>query len=194
MGKYFSLHNFCRDDNVPCLKTFPDLPSPRSGSLGTQCWPIRYKQKSSWEMSKKILQKGKGLASVSFLPSPFLLFLPGSILGFWRWSNNHLTQSDQEENITASDPTSWSHENVITEINLRRHVQMQTHTETRVHIHLWDRSNNARQRIGKTLEEKQIYTLTESGFIPKQNYNILTIWLVYRGIICLILIMYMILI
>jgi len=52
---------------------------------------------------------------------------------------------------------------------------MQTHTETRVHIHLWDRSNNARQRIGKTLEEKQIYTLTESGFIPKQNYNILTI-------------------
>lgn len=71
---------------------------------------------------------------------------------------------------------------------------MQTHTETRVHIHLWDRSNNARQRIGKTLEEKQIYTLTESGFIPKQNYNILTIWLVYRGIICLILIMYMILI
>ena len=50
---------------------------------------------------------------------------------------------------------------------------------------------------GKAFEEKQIHTLTEFGFVLKQNYNILTICLVHRGIIyviSLIPIMYVILI
>lgn len=144
-----------------------------------------------WSFQENSLQEA-WLACL-FCPSAFPFFLPGRGIGFCRWSNHHLTPNDHEGKITASVPTSWSHENVITEFYLSKHVQMQPPSlslsfSDSPHLQLsWRSSNNERQSIHtkKGLgsgRETDPHTLTDFGFTPRQNHNTLTVRWVHRGI------------
>lgn len=142
------------------------------------------------KIPRKLFKGAKTWLACLFCISAFPFFLPGSIIGFWRWSNDHLTQSDHEGKITASAPMSWSHGNVILEFYWSRHVQIHTHTRTHTYNYLWKSSNNGRQQIhtGKSPgngRKTDLYTSADFGFAKKQQqkkHTILTIWLVHRSI------------